>query len=255
MNSNVDVVIVGGGAAGIAAARRLSQSSHTAILVEAGSRLGGRAFTRTLAGHHIDLGCGWLHSADRNTWVRIAAAAGITIDRSAAKWGIQFRDLGFSKAEQLAARAAFGEWMHRLEHSPPASDRASDAMVADCEWNDYIRTIVGFISGARPEHLSIADYLAYDEASSDDNWRAPSGYGSLIAGSFPEQIPLRLETPVESIALDGRGVAVHTRAGKISARARDSHGFDRGAGRRLARVAGRARALARSREPAPSRPQ
>jgi monoamine oxidase len=219
LNSNVDVVIVGGGAAGVGAARRLAQSGLSAILLEAGAQLGGRAFTQDIRGHTVDLGCGWFHSGERNAWIRIAEAAGISIDRSTAKWGTQFRDLGFPKAEQLVARKAFGEWMDRLQHAPPLSDCAGEAMVEGNEWNDYIRAIVGFISGARPERLSIADYLAYDEASSDNNWRARSGYGSLVARSFPERIPLRLETPVEELALDRRGVAVRTQAGTISARA------------------------------------
>jgi monoamine oxidase len=219
LNSTVDVVIVGGGAAGIGAARRLAHTGLSTILLEAGEHLGGRAFTQNIRGHTVDLGCGWLHSAERNSWIGIAEAAGISIDRSTAKWGTQYRDLGFPKAEQFAARAAFGEWMQRLLHAPPPSDRAGDAMIADHEWNDYIRTIVGFVSGARPERLSVADYLAYDAASSDNNWRARPGYGSLVAQSFPARIPLRLATPVESMTLDGSGVVVHTPAGSIETRA------------------------------------
>jgi monoamine oxidase len=89
----------------------------------------------------------------------------------------------------------------------------------DGEWNDYIRTIVGFISGAPLEQLSVADFLAYDAASTDNNWRAPSGYGSLIARSFPAEVALHLATAVESIALDAEGVTVITPSGRIRARA------------------------------------
>jgi monoamine oxidase len=219
LNSNVDVVIVGAGAAGAGAARRLAQAGIDAIVLEAGAQPGGRALTQHLRGHTFDLGCGWFHSAERNSWIRLAEAAGVPIDRSTAKWGTQYRDLGFTKAEQWVARQAFGEWMERLEQAPPASDCAGDALVANNEWNDYIRTIVGFISGARPERLSIADYLAYDEASSDNNWRSPSGYGALVVRSVPERVPLYLATPVEEIAFAGPGVAVRTKTGTIGARA------------------------------------
>ena len=219
MNSDVDVVIVGGGAAGIGAARRLAQSGLTTILLEAGSRLGGRAWTHDISNLHLDLGCGWFHSADRNAWVRIAEAAGIPIDRSPAQWGLQYRDLGFPKADQVKARQAFAAWMQRLEHSPPPGDCAADALDPAGEWNNYLRTIVGFISGGSPERLSIADYLAYDEASSDYNWRAPSGYGSLVASSLPAQVTLRLATPVESIALRPKGLTILTPSGAIRARA------------------------------------
>jgi len=219
LNTNVDVVIVGGGAAGVGAARRLARSNYSVMLLEAGPRLGGRAWTQEIAGLHIDLGCGWFHSADRNAWIGIAEAAGVHVDRTPAQWGNQYRDLGFPREERVEARDAFEAWMHRLERSPPPNDCAADALDAASEWNDYIRSIVGFISGARPESLSIADYLAYDEASSDNNWRVPSGYGSLVASSFPSQVALHLSTPVDSIALVPSGVTMETPAGTLRARA------------------------------------
>jgi monoamine oxidase len=218
-NAEFDVAIVGGGAAGIGAARRLARSGLSTLILEADSRLGGRAWTHEHRGIHVDLGCGWLHSAERNSWISIAAAAGITIDRSAAKWGVQFRDLGFSPAEQAAARAAFGSWMQRLATVPAASDRAADALIPGCEWNDYIRIIAGFISGARLERLSVADYRAYDDASTEDNWRVPSGFGALIANTALGTLAVRLSTQVDSLALANGGVALATAAGTVRARA------------------------------------
>ena len=214
-----DVVIIGGGAAGIAAARRLAQANLSTLLLEAGSRLGGRAWTHDVAGLNLDLGCGWFHSAERNAWVGIAEAADVTIDRSPAQWRVQYQDLHFSPAEQAAARRAIAAWHGRLESSPPPSDCASDALEPRGEWNNYIRTVAGFISGGSLERLSVADYLAYDEASSDNNWRTPTGLGALVARSFPETIGLRLATPVQEITLEPKGVAIHTPAGAIRARA------------------------------------
>jgi monoamine oxidase len=216
---NMDVVIIGGGAAGIGAARRLAQSGLSTLLLEAGSRLGGRAWTHEVAGLNLDLGCGWFHSAERNAWVGIAQAAGVSIDRSPAQWRTQYRDLGFSPAEQAAARRAIASWHRQLEDSPPRSDRAADALEPYGEWNNYIRTIAGFISGGTLERLSVADYLAYDEASSDNNWRTPTGLGSLVASSFPEKVGLRLATPVQEITLEPKGVTIHTPAGEIRASA------------------------------------
>ena len=96
MNSDFDVLIIGGGAAGIGAARELAGSGRSTLLLESTSRLGGRAWTYEIAGHRLDLGCGWLHSGDRNSWARIAEEAGLAVDRQPARWGVQHRHLGFS---------------------------------------------------------------------------------------------------------------------------------------------------------------
>jgi monoamine oxidase len=219
LSDRFDVVIVGAGAAGIGAARRLAPTGLATLVLEASPRVGGRAWTHSIAGLDLDLGCGWFHSAERNAWVSIAEAAGLAVDRSTAKWGVQYRDLGFSPESQAAARQAFGAWMQVLERSPPASDCAADALPAGGEWTNYIRVIAGFISGARLERLSITDYLAYDEASSENNWRTRTGLGAVVAGSFPAQVALRLATPVESLSLDAGGVQLATKAGVIHARA------------------------------------
>jgi choline dehydrogenase-like flavoprotein len=165
MSTNANVVIVGAGAAGVAAARRLAQSGLPAMVLEATARIGGRAWTCEVAGLHLDLGCGWLHSADRNPWTRVADAAGFAIDRRTPAWGRPYRDLGFSQAEQAAATQAFTDWRRRMRETPPASDCAADALEPDGEWNDYLQAMSGFLTGAGLERISVADYIAYDAAS------------------------------------------------------------------------------------------
>jgi len=218
MSADIDVVIVGGGAAGIGAARRLAASALSVLLIEAGPRIGGRAWTHKVSGLPLDLGCGWLHSGDRNAWSRIAEEMGFAIDRRAPAWGVQYRDLGFTAAEQTAAWQAFETWIQRLR-TLRASDCAADALEPDGPWNAYLQAVSGFISGARLERLSAADYLAYDAAATGENWRVPAGYGSLIAASLPAKTALRLATPAEQIELDPNGVAIMTPGGTIRARA------------------------------------
>jgi monoamine oxidase len=219
LSTDFDIVIVGGGAAGVGAARRLAGSGLSAISLEADSRLGGRASTQQIRGLDLDLGCGWLHSADRNAWSAIAKSAGIGLDQSRAAWGVQFRNLGFSPAEQAGAWEAFEAWNRRLASTPPPNDCAADALNPGSEWNAHIRAIVSFISGATLENLSAADYVAYNESSSENNWRLRTGYGALVAQSFPREAALRLATPVESIALTAHGVKLATPAGTVRARA------------------------------------
>ena len=219
MPTDPDVAIVGAGAAGVAAARRLSESGLKTVVIEASARIGGRAWTHEVAGMPLDLGAGWLHSAERNSWVRVAEASGVAIDRRRAKWGAQYQDRRFSAAERAAARRAYSAWVARLETSPPPSDCAADALEAGEEWNPFIQSISGYLNGEALERVSVADMLAYDEASTDANWRAPAGYGALIAASFPAGVDLRLAAPVRRIALAKGTVALTTPLGEARATA------------------------------------
>ena len=217
MGIDWDVVIIGGGAAGIGAARRLAASGHSTLLLEASQRIGGRAHTVNVAGHALDLGCGWLHSADRNPWVGIAEASGFAVERRS-------RPGASNIATSASHRRIRMKPMRHTPHGtnawsrPPQSDCAADALEPGGMWNAYLQAMSGYISGAGLERLSIADYLAYDTASTGHNWRVPAGYGTLVAASLPPAVALRLATPVEAIDLETSGVSIVTRAGSITAR-------------------------------------
>lgn len=213
----IDVAIVGGGAAGIAAARTLRAAGRAARIVEAGTRLGGRAHTVTVAGMPLDLGCGWLHSATRNPWVGVAEAAGIAVDRTPTAWGQQWRDLGFLPDDRAAAATAFDAFDARLR-AGVSSDRAVDALPRGGRWNAWLEALSGYINGTELAVLSVADYLAYDDAAVDADWRLPGGYGALVAGTAAG-LDATLDTPVTAIDLDGRAVRLETPRGAIEAAA------------------------------------
>ena len=219
MSASHDVAIVGAGAAGVAAARRLANSGLKTVVLEASARVGGRAWTHEVAGLPLDLGCGWLHSAERNAWARVAETMGFAVDRRTAAWGAQYQDRGFSAAERASARRAYADWFARLQSAPPASDCAADALEPGCEWNPYIEAISGYLNGEALERVSVADSLAYEEAATDSNWRLPAGYGTLIAASLPVGVDLRLAAPVEKLALAGKAVALTTPLGVAHASA------------------------------------
>ena len=81
----IDVAVIGAGAAGVAAARRLTDARVSCVLIEARNRIGGRA--HTLPGEFaLDLGCGWLHSADTNEWGALAPSLGFTVDTMLPPW-------------------------------------------------------------------------------------------------------------------------------------------------------------------------
>ena len=65
---DADVVIVGGGFAGVTAARELTMRGRSAVLVEARDRLGGRTYTVEEDGHPMELGGTWVHPLQSNVW-------------------------------------------------------------------------------------------------------------------------------------------------------------------------------------------
>ncbi len=128
MDSEYDVIIVGGGAAGIGAGRRLSANSASALLLEASSRLGGAPSRRTSGGTRSTLGCEWLHSGDRNAWVGVAEASGFPVNRSDPPWAKAHPGIAWDEDDEEAARKAFGDWEERLRAVAQGSDCASDAL-------------------------------------------------------------------------------------------------------------------------------
>ncbi len=210
-------VVIGGGAAGIAAARRLHDAGCEVLLVEASDRLGGRARSIELAGHPVDLGCGWLHSARRNAWTRIAEQQGFTVDRSSPKWDEQWRDLGFPPEEQNASGEASERWETAAHAALGGPDQPLSAFIAgDDPWRPMIDAISGYANGANLDQVSLHDWAAYEDASTDDNWAVREGYGTLIA-SHAGDVPVRLETPVTRIDHRGRTLRLETSAGTIEA--------------------------------------
>lgn len=216
MTATVDILIIGGGAAGIAAARRLARAPVSARLVEASDRLGGRARTDLIADMPLDLGCYWLHSADRNAWAKLAREQGAAIDETPPSWQQQWQGIGFPADEQAEACAAFAALDKRLREDLPDSDVAGDRLAEDCRWNPWLDALSGFINGAPFRDLSARDYLAYEDADTDVNYRLMDGYGAFIVEAAPEGASLGVA--VSEIDRSGPLLRVTTNAGVIEAR-------------------------------------
>ena len=186
------------------------------MILEASTRLGGRAHSIDWSGHRLDLGCTWLHSAERNSLRSEAERIGAPIDRDPTGWFSQFRNLGFSPEEQEAAYGTFEALEQRMHENPPASDRASDALDGGREWIPFLDAISGYINGAPLRQVSIEDWIAYDNDSSDQNWRLPRGYGGLLA-ELGASFEYRLDTPVTAVSRLSEAVEVTTRDGATEA--------------------------------------
>nr|WP_295658711.1 FAD-dependent oxidoreductase [Polymorphobacter sp.] len=212
-----DAIIVGAGAAGLAAARRLADGGARVVVLEAGDRVGGRAHTIVREGFALDLGCGWLHSGERNPWTKVAEAAGLTVDRSPARWDTQWRDLGFPPSDQAAFGAAFDAFDAEVERRVALPDvPLADALSAAGDWAGAVDAIVGYLDGVEAGAVSLHDHAAFDAAASDNNWRVCEGLGTTVA-CIAAGLDVRLNTAVTAIAVGNDAVCVTTASGIVDA--------------------------------------
>lgn len=218
--SHVDVAIIGAGAAGLGAADALKGSGLSVIVLEARDRVGGRAHTLTPApGIVFDLGCGWLHSADRNSFVPVAGKLGFEIDKTPPPWREYGLDAGFLITEHddfLAALDAFDDRIQTAAKTDTddADDIASRYLEQGNRWNPTIDAISTYVNGCELDSVSVRDTGTYEDTRL--NWRVRRGYGALIA-AYARHCPLVLNTRVGRIDHSGLHIRIETSKGILSA--------------------------------------
>ncbi len=216
-SSACDVIVVGAGAAGLGAARRLMAAGLAVVVLEARDRLGGRASTvATAGGIPVDVGCEWLHSAERNAWVAIARELGFALDETLPDWGQRVSWLAGAAAQDdwLAARDAFDERCTAAA-SEPEDKAEAELLDKGGRWNGLLVAISTWANGAEPERVSVKDHARYE--NSGLNWRVLKGYGTLIS-AYGAGVPVRFGTAVERIDHRGTRISVETNHGAIAAR-------------------------------------
>jgi monoamine oxidase len=219
--SEVDVAIIGAGAAGLGAARALENSGLSVIVLEARDRVGGRGHTIIAApGITFDLGCGWLHSADRNSFVKIAEQLDFEIDKTRPPWREQSFDAGFPLAERIDFIKALDAFYDRTEEAAKTlAKRGADAAASTYlepgnRWNPMIDAISTFVNGCELDAVSVQDMDAYED--SEINWRVRRGYGALMV-AYGAPCLLALNTEVTLIDHSGKRVRIETSRGTLSA--------------------------------------
>ena len=215
--SSVDVAIIGAGAAGLGAAHGLANSGLSVIVLEARSRVGGRGHT-IMASPEItfDLGCGWLHSADRNSFVGIAEQLNFAVNKALPPW----RERAFGKAFPQAERDDF---IHALDafydRANQAAARGRDSpanlyLESGNRWNPMIDAISTYVNGCELDQVSILDMDAYEDTGV--NWRVRRGYGALMA-AYGASLPLALNCTVTLIDHSQKRLRIETSMGTLTA--------------------------------------
>ena len=219
--SSVDVAIIGAGAAGLGAANALKDSGLSVVVLEARDRLGGRAHT-IMASPDVtfDVGCGWLHSADRNSFVAIAEKLGFEINRALPPW----RERAYGKAFPQEDRDDFirvlNAFYDRAEEAAREAERSGrDHAASLClepgnRWNPMIDAVSTYVNGCELDQVSILDMDAYEDT--DINWRVRRGYGALVA-AYGASCPVALNCAVTLIDHSARRIRIETACGTLEA--------------------------------------
>jgi monoamine oxidase len=217
----VDVVVIGGGLAGLAAAERLADARTAVTLLEARDRLGGRVHTELSAGQGvpIELGAEWLgakgelHDLIAGAGVHLVEAEGRQVARLDGTW----RDLSdlHATARRLIQRA---ERLGGVDRSLSAAllECCNEADLAEPR-RHLIRYVEGF-HAADPDLLSVrwlAEVERTQPAEASD-LRAVEGTGLAVAvlrKSLEGRCDVHLGTPVRSVSWRPGAVDVRTAAG------------------------------------------
>ena len=219
--SSVDVAIIGAGAAGLGAANALKDSGLSVIVLEARDRLGGRAHT-IMASPDVtfDVGCGWLHSADENSFAKIAETLGFEINKNLPPWRERAHGKAFPQDDRNEFIAALDAFYDRAEQAAKeAMQSGRDGPANACHepgnrWNPMIDAISTYINGCELDSVSLLDMDAYEDT--DLNWRVRRGYGALIS-AYGASCRVALNCPVTLIDHSAKRIRIETTQGTLTA--------------------------------------
>jgi glycine/D-amino acid oxidase-like deaminating enzyme len=217
--SQPDVIVIGAGAAGIAAARKLAEAGVSYALIEAGRRVGGRTFTDSqVFGVPFDMGANRLDFPEATPLPALGRGSGFDI-APAPEAGRLY--LGGKEARDPEYEDFVGV-VRRAERAIVAAgdagrDLPAARVVPDLgAWSASARFVTGpFLRGRNLDWVSTVDVSRAEERGVANVCR--QGLGTLVA-SLATPLTVQLDTAARSVELGGRRVVVATGRGNLTAR-------------------------------------
>ncbi|MFC6645776.1 flavin monoamine oxidase family protein [Granulicella cerasi] len=225
MSFDAEVIIIGAGMAGLAAARALAERNVRVLVLEARQRVGGRILSHpTAEGDVVELGAEFVHGRTPELWALIAEAGVQTTERE----GRMLReedgklvddddraDTIFSPIEAFenwqGEDVPFAAWL-RTQQLPAEQ---AEALVSYVEgFNAAISERIGVLSlGAQQK--------AEDESEGYRAWHVRGGYAQLaeylLARCRELKVEVRFEAVVQGLRWEAGAVEVATSAGAFRA--------------------------------------
>ncbi|MCC6777235.1 MAG: FAD-dependent oxidoreductase [Hyphomicrobiales bacterium] len=221
-SGTIETVIIGAGAAGIAAARRLAAANRRFVLLEASDSVGGRCVTDTKTfGVPFDRGAHWIYTADQNPLARLAGQVGLEL--YAAPPGQRIR-IGRRYAREGELEDFLAGRVRVNTAIADAVRKGGDGAVSQVlpkdlgEWRPTIEFALGpYGCGKDLAEVSTADL---SRSPGRDNSRfCREGFGTLLS-RLASGLPVQLGTPVTGIEYWSRNrLEVQTTKGQFRATA------------------------------------
>lgn len=217
--TNPDVVVIGAGSAGLAAARTLLSMGKSVVLVEAAGRIGGRAYTESETfGVPFDHGCSWITAAN-NPYEKLAKDWNFEL-RNHTSPGEAFYVEG--QRANAAQRKKYDQSWATIQGALSKAGRegldvsAASVIPDDLEYSGISQSWIGAMDwGVDFKDLSTKDN--WESADANPNYMVKEGHGALVT-RLGEGLPIKLNAPATRIDWSGEGVAVETPQGTVRAK-------------------------------------
>jgi monoamine oxidase len=212
-----DVLVIGAGVAGLAAAQALRAEGLSTLTLEARERIGGRVWTDRARTTPVDIGASWVHGVDGNPIARLLREAGASLSRTDFNSITLYRD--GSRIGERKSLDGFYRFVERRKEKIDDDESLqqtldlylrSERIEANREFmlRHLISTDIETEFGAEMSELSL-EWFNEDEEFAGGDYFVASGYDALVA-PLAEGLDIRLRSPVRTIVDTGEGVIVST---------------------------------------------
>ncbi len=218
--TETNIVIVGAGAAGLAAARELQHLQQDYLLIDASHRIGGRAYTEDVGpGMPFDLGAHWIMAPSVNPLMPIAAKLRARLETSSEHFTAAryFSDGHWLENDAQQSFSQF--WDGQFAALEQAYKRGVDCSVYDVidndhTWSPYFHMFFAQDFTRDVDQASVHDAMNY--IRQEEDIAVASGLGHLLQ-SYGEGIHVTLNSAVRSIDYSGATITLDTAKGRIRA--------------------------------------